>query len=232
MQTQSWSNISSEYVQKVMLLLNDMHQNFLVQVFDEEPTRERVRDAIATDMATELAAAEGTLGRILDEERNCKLSKSLEFDKKLSTARKGRMQKALTSMGYSDGQSTRLNFKNFAEHLMADGGPMSEEIRAIHDIHDMLKAYYEIAIERYKGALQREVIEASTLGKHCPLKVLNYTWVANLSDEHLAYIAGEERHIVEKRKTLQTQVARLEKAQEICASQGLAVKTDGALDEQ
>ena len=74
---------------------------------------------------------------------------------------------------------------------LMDAFNISNTGHTIEYIHDAIKAYYSIAIERFKDNVAKSVVESDLLGPNGPLKIFTPEYVGGLSDAELSAIAAE-----------------------------------------
>ena len=87
----------------------------------------------------------GVLVCLLEDERNGPLlTRNDEFAQNLSTARTQRIFSRLRALGFQDGVSNTINFQQLASLVH-----LSNEDFTIYDVHDTLKAYYDVAVKRF-----------------------------------------------------------------------------------
>lgn len=89
---------------------------------------------------------------------------------------------------------------------------LSNEDQVAYDIHDILKAYYKVELERFCGNMVVQVTERHLLGHEGPVKVLSPELVAGLSDLELADVASENFATSSLKAELQARADRLRKA--------------------
>lgn len=68
---------------------------------------------------------------------------------------------------------------------------LSNEDQAVFDIHDILRAYYKVAIKRFSDNVVVQVVERCYLGNKGPVKYVDPGYIGELSDEELSDIAAE-----------------------------------------
>jgi hypothetical protein len=89
---------------------------------------------------------------------------------------------------------------------------LSNEDSAVYDIHDILSAYYKVAMKRFVDTVVLQVTERHYMGHSGPLKYFSPAYVGGLSDEELRNVAGESKATTQERDRLTTLVGQLERA--------------------
>jgi hypothetical protein len=96
--------------------------------------------------------------------------------------------------------------------------PMSNSEHTIHEVHDILKAYYKVARKRFVDNVLMQAADFQLVtGPKNPLKLFSPQFVSNLSDEQLEEIAGEDVGLRRKRVALAKEVKDLEVGKKILA---------------
>ncbi|KAL2845913.1 hypothetical protein BJY01DRAFT_247427 [Aspergillus pseudoustus] len=89
---------------------------------------------------------------------------------------------------------------------------LSNEQQTVNDIHDILKAYYKIALKRFTDNVVLQVVERHILGPNGPVRAFSPDMVNDLDEAELMEIAGESFSTVSTRNDLVAQRERYEKA--------------------
>lgn len=83
------------------------------------------------------------------------------------------------------------------------------------EIHDLLKAYYEIALEDFISHIQHRIVEPFFQDKHGPVLGLSTDYILSLSEERIEMLGGEEKTVIDLRKDTIDKIKRLEDAMRI-----------------
>ena len=212
-QTVRWVPIAQEYVDKVVSLIRNCNLSLFAQLPVDERLKRKVLDTITDGMETSITAARSDLSRILTDEREGPLiTINHYFADNLAAARAERVVAQLTKLGYKDGQQYAMNFKSLTSVAHS-----SNEASAVHDIHDVLNAYYKVALKRFNDNVVNQVVERNLLGPGGPLTVFAPEWVGRLDSDELAAIAGEDFTTSNARTELTAQLGRLDQARKVCS---------------
>ena len=125
----------------------------------------------------------------------------------LAAARGERVLNRLKGLGLKDGQSNMVDLAQItaAAHL-------SNEQQAVYDIHDILRAYYKVAIKRFTDNVVLQVFERCYLDKSGPVKYVSPEYIVELADEELSRIAAESYATSSIRNEVSYRLERLENA--------------------
>lgn len=80
---------------------------------------------------------------------------------------------------------------------------LSNEDQAVHDIYDILKAYYKAAVKRLTDNVVVQVRERHLLASEGPVKILPPEWIGEFSDIELAKVGSENLATSSSRNELQ-----------------------------
>ncbi|RDL36733.1 Uncharacterized protein BP5553_06085 [Venustampulla echinocandica] len=84
-----------------------------------------------------------------------------------------------------------------------------------NEIHDLLKAYYEIALEDFLSHITGRIVEPFLQDKHGPVLGLSSDYISGFSEERIEMLGGEDRAVIEERKAAEKQIKKLEDAMRI-----------------
>ncbi|KAM0433962.1 hypothetical protein ACHAPT_003906 [Fusarium lateritium] len=85
----------------------------------------------------------------------------------------------------------------------------SLEKNMVYDVHDVLKVYYEIALEAFIRNMTKFIVEDFITNDDGPMMGLNTKWVLGLDEEQLDALGREDERIVERRSVLGGEIERL-----------------------
>lgn len=149
------------------------------------------------------------LRKILNDERGGILQTvNHYFADTLSAIRRERILARLKANGMEDGFVFEMSEVMDSVHL-------SNEDQAVNDIHDILKAYYRLAMKRFTDNIVVQVTERHILGIYGPVKALSTEMIGELQDEELMDIAGENFATSSARTELIAKCNRFHKALDI-----------------
>lgn len=93
---------------------------------------------------------------------------------------------------------------------------MSNTEQTIHDLHDILQAYYKVARKRFTdNIVMQSILHHLIAGPDTPLSLFCPEMVSRLTDEELDSIAGEAPSARRKREQLNKEIASLTEAKSI-----------------
>lgn len=167
-QTSKWKTISEVYLTKVMDAVTDYNDSALKEFVIDNDIRRKLLSLIEENAQVTLEEANMELNSILQAEQGGVLETS---DQRFNE---------------------RLSFMRYESMIaMVMQGPINNEVQAVNDIHDILKAYYKTSLTRFIDNIVIQVVERRILGEGGPLRVFTSEFVDALSDEDLSSITME-----------------------------------------
>ncbi|CRL30231.1 GTPase effector domain, GED [Penicillium camemberti] len=171
--------------------------------------REKLRRIISSREQETYSQAHEQLLKILKDERGGILQTvNHYYADNLSSIRQERVMTRLKTLGLHD----RILFNM---DRVLQGVYLSNEDQAIFDIHDILKAYYKVAMKRFTDNIVVQVSERYILGDRGPVKMFSPDIVGDFEDDKLIEIAGENFATASQRNDLVSKAARFKQALQI-----------------
>jgi hypothetical protein len=119
-------------------------------------------------------------------------------------------------LGLEDGAHLQVNLK-----AIVGAAHLSNEDQAVNDIHDILKAYYQVAMKRFMDNVILQVMEIIYLGDDGPVKAISPEYVGTLSETDLSNIAAESYATSSVRTDICYRIERLDKALSLAQNQAI-----------
>ncbi|MCJ1282732.1 hypothetical protein MMC26_002057 [Xylographa opegraphella] len=213
-QTSKWPLLANKHMEKIITIIQKCHNNILKETCSDESIRTRLCGKIDPDAESAFEAARAELAHLLVDERDGPLlTNDPCFAENLAKARADRFANGLKKLGLKDKQPN--NYINY--DIIKNGIRSSNEQTAIYDIHDTLKAYYDVALPRFVDNVSNQVVQRSLMGRKGPVSILTPEWVAGLDADDLVEIAGENPATSALREELNAAIGRLQKARKLCS---------------
>lgn len=225
-QASKWRNIAISHFQVILRSTTDVLKNILEDTARERITRERIWPKILEAGLAKEAEKTALLNDRMDDLTTKHLqTNNSAFVEKVAKARLLRFQAALyryqqaglsqQKPALSDSQlliDLRDTSALFSELHMSNSRNLENEI------HDTLKAYYEIARDEFVEFVTQLVVEKFLDSQQGPVLLFSPMYVAGLSDEAMADLAGEDEALVRERQEKEATLARLRRAEKIASS--------------
>lgn len=227
-QTVKWQHIAKIHLTKVKAAIENFLTAIIAQLVADPTIRDRLRARLVPMLDSSVTNASQNLDDALEDERTGILQTvNHYFADNLSAARQERVISRLRKLGFDDAIEDEVphlkrhrnsNTGTFSLRDLANTVHLSNEDQAVYDIHDILKAYYKVALKRFMDNVVIAVVERSWLGPAGFVGKFDGEFVGRLSDEDLASIAAENYSTTNVRAELQEKLRRFEEARRIAKS--------------
>ncbi|EED18923.1 dynamin family GTPase, putative [Talaromyces stipitatus ATCC 10500] len=206
-QSAHWRDIAFDLVNDIKALVEECHDVFLRTAIPDSRTRGEVMAMISKAQEAWNAEVDAALGELIDDQQKRPLMtfqpyllrEYQRFDRHLwrQVEQSRRNAKARRTPGQSEADGIE-------DRVGSDDGraQMSLELSQIFHVRKRLEVYYEIAMNRFVDNVAMQVVERHVLGPNCPLLTVSTKLLANLSDEDLHRIAGEDESVTRLRARL------------------------------
>lgn len=137
---------------------------------------------------------------------------SFELSALISQSRQQRM-KALM-------EKVKFTVKGYGDVVQLDAMLLtltaSNTDHTIHDLHDILKSYYEVARKRFVDVVCMQAVDYCLItGPAAPVKLFSPSFVSGLEANQLDRIAGEDLFTKRKREALKREIENLTNGKKI-----------------
>lgn len=205
-QSAPWENIAASYLKKVNSTVEAFNTALFSRLLKDDDIRANLRRRLSSSETLSSRKAHNQLAAILHDERGGILQTTNHyFADNLLKVRQERVAARLRAIVNEDNPLTDVSVLIAAVHL-------SNEDQAVNDIHDILKAYYKVALKRFNDNVVIQVVERHILGEGGPVKYLSQELIADLEDNELMDIVGEDFATASLRNDLTAKSERLQKA--------------------
>lgn len=208
-QSSPWEKIAVKYLENISSAVHSYNGTILAEILPDDDMREKLRGIISSREQETYNQAHEQLLKILNDERGGILQTvNHYYADSLSSIRQERVMVRLERLGLHDGIA-------FDMSRVLKGVHLSNEEQAVLDIHDILKAYYKVAMKRFTDNVIVQVSERYILGDGGPVKMFSPDMVGDFEDDKLTEIAGENFATASLRNDLISKAARFKEALEI-----------------
>lgn len=219
-QAVGWVQIANNHLKGVENIVKNFNDSLFIQTISDDRIRANIIVYLESLISAGMKAAEEELERILQDEREgILLTFNKIFETTLNSARLARICARMVNSGVSTGSYTATTLAGYAH--------VSIEDQAVYDIHDILKSFYKVAVERFTDNVVVQVIERHLLGSDGPVKCFSVEHVGGLTDSEVADIAGDDLPLRTLRAEFKGRIQRLQQAMDI-ANKVSSGKTAGA----
>ncbi|KAI9759619.1 MAG: hypothetical protein M4579_002187 [Chaenotheca gracillima] len=211
-QSRKWVDIASKYLVQVNEAVSAYNCAAFGESIADDDIRRKLRTRLESQGKASEASARVELGNIVrDEQEGILQTVNHYFADNLAKTREARTIARMKSVGLTENsQPLQAEF-----HKMVKNLHLSNEDQAVNDIHDILKAYYKVAMKRFMDNVVLQTTERHILGATGPVKVFAPEFVGGFSETELADLAAENYTTSRARTDIDSRVDRLQKALEI-----------------
>lgn len=208
-QSSPWKGIATIYIERIIAAIQNFNKSAFEQMMPDEDLKQKLKARLSHREKSAYENANDQLFKILMDERGGILQTvNHYFADNLSAIREERVMARLEAAGFED--EDRFDMAGIMKRVH-----LSNEDQAVNDIHDILKAYYKVAMKRFTDNVVLQVTERHLLGMDGPVKSLSPDMIADLEDSDLTDIAGENFSTSSARNELAVRLERIQRALEI-----------------
>jgi len=220
-QSRKWGDMTKIYMSRVIITLHRFIAAALRSVCPEEQARGQLWSAILESLVERYKMAMAQASLLIEvEQRKQPYTLNRQFTEALSKARGYRVTELLRPKARKDTRQYgelqyMVNLDDIAK--AAEGKSNVEQLQ--EEIHDILHAYYSLALDRFIDNVFQLAVDYYLLhGPSSPLKVFTQDWVINLESEQLERIVGETKSAKKRRSKLAKKIEDLSNALKILKS--------------
>ncbi|KAL6233526.1 hypothetical protein BDW75DRAFT_241925 [Aspergillus navahoensis] len=217
LQSAPWKGIALDHIDKVSEVVKAYNEQILSTIILDENVRGKLASRVTLVQAAAHARAKIEFARILDDKRGGILQTvNHYYADTLNAIRDERVRARLKQMGLQYNNVGQFNIAEVVKRVH-----LSNEDQAVNDIHDILKAYYKVAIKRFADNVVIQIVERYILGKDGPVRALCSNMVNDLGEGELLEIAGESFLTSSLRNELVSKCERFQQALKIAKQAGV-----------
>jgi hypothetical protein len=213
-QSEPWQNLTETYLEEVKGILDSFLDFSFPSIISDREVCVKLAGFLRPRVMEAYAKADEELRNLLRDEREGILQTVNNYlIDNIAETRHDRVMHRLKRAGFGESigpQSISPLYITKAIHL-------SNEEQAVYDIHDIIKSFYKVAMKRYLDNVVVQVVERHLLGKEGPLRLLTPEFVADLYDDNLAFLAGENQCTANARAEMKAKLDRLRRARDIAS---------------
>ncbi|OJD21879.1 hypothetical protein ACJ73_06779 [Blastomyces percursus] len=212
-QSTQWKHIATGYLRSITEIIGAFNREIFERMISDGELREKLKSRLHHFENLAFKRADEQLEKILSDERTGILQTvNHYFADTLSAIRQERVLARIKPM--ADYSGFNVNELMRCVHL-------SNEDQAVNDIHDILKAYYKVAVKRFADNVVLQVTERHLLGIHGPVRALSPDFIGDLPQCELEDVAAENFATSSARVELRTRCERLQGALEVAKQAGI-----------
>ncbi|KAK6526502.1 hypothetical protein TWF694_005085 [Orbilia ellipsospora] len=194
-QAKNWREFGRRHINAVAEVVRRFNLELFSKVIKEDRVRGRIMMAIARATYESIKGAYSLFDELVED----------EFTGILQTVDEDYIEKREAARM----ERIRLRQSMSLEDVMA---AHKRDDVIVEDIHDILKAYYPVAMKRFIATINLQVIERRLLGENSPIRLFKTEYIVRLTDEELHNLTREDLQVINTRKELQSQLDRATEA--------------------
>lgn len=222
-QSHNWKGIALSFINDAILYVHDFIFRLLRVVCPDNKVREGLLSHIMNDLLAKYRSAVKHVEYILKvEHRGILLTKSQSYGTTLNQMRYARLVKATNASAFT---TTTMNgrdcisVKAIEVSAAALATSKSNLENVVEEHHDVLYAYYMVAMRRFVDTVMAQAMDDYLLtGENSPIKIITPVFVSEMTDTQLEDIAGEDAVTKRERQALMGKIAALERGKEVLDS--------------
>ncbi|KAH0541846.1 hypothetical protein FGG08_003730 [Glutinoglossum americanum] len=220
-QTRDWASYAQQHAQAIRSIIQDSTKVLLSAICEDNAVRLNLEAKLSLFNLQAIRESEPELDSLIQDLREKPLQTyNPLFGKKIEQARRLRFNNALSRYLQQTGQLGNIYGGRMVDldpsHLF-DELHISKSRNLADDIHDTLKAYYDLEVVEFVGAVNSHITERYVTSPKGPARGFSPSWVGELPKEQLAELASESGEVIAKRKEIEGLLERLRLAEKILA---------------
>ncbi|TVY40800.1 Dynamin-A [Lachnellula subtilissima] len=245
-QTSKWQALGEEYLERLVTMTTDVSLKIFEKACMNVGTTERTRAglqerllALAEDSRKEVLQKMRSLC-----EKNASMALQTDTDDFLRKVRQAQMMRFINALQRyktsnplstfvrsltKDGSTLATGPENYGDWAVVDEKSIGSLFNEIHyagdrrenvedEIHDLLKAYYELALRNFIYDVRHNITEPFLQDSSGPLLGLSTDFVLSLKPEEVDVLGGEDEGVIVGRREADDKIGRLEVAMRIARS--------------
>ncbi|RKL47903.1 hypothetical protein BFJ70_g2270 [Fusarium oxysporum] len=218
-QVSKWGSIAQEHLDRVKDAMKSSYEEILRSVCpDSEGTmilHHELKSRLHSMFCETLNKTKQELDRYCEQETQKELLQTTnnEFRTKLEAWRMLRYAKAFYKG--TGGEEAQDLISTQTLSTMWTSMDLSNQGRMMYDIHDVFKVYYGISLESLISHVTQTIVEGFVMDKDGPLIKMTTEYVLGLPRQEVSDITKEDKKTGQLREQLNSDIKKLEGAQEI-----------------
>ena len=208
-QAQKWALHADFLVERAIIIVHQFVFQLMEDIFENAITRRELLDLMNDKMINGYKRAYDHKDFLVKMELGCRCQ-----------THNPNLDAAIDKIGREHFRTTLVESYNNQKRRLGEDQAFTAAVEATFgssglcdDLHDLLQAYYSIALDRFVDNICRQAVSYFLLeADSSPVKLLNAEFVSQLSDSQLERIAGEDAITRLKRVKLEAERGPLEKA--------------------
>lgn len=214
-QSRKWGQMARVYMSRIIIVIHRFIAATLRSACPDDHARAQLWSAILDSLVERYQRAIEQADLLVQVEQHKKpYTLNRRFNEALSKTRGQRITELLRPRARKDTKQYMsvqhmVNLDDIAQ--AAEGKSNVEQLK--EEIHDILRAYYSLALDRFIDNVFQLAVDYHLLhGPSSPLKVFTPDWVIDLEPSELERIVGESKSSKQRRKNIVKKITDLQNA--------------------
>ncbi|KAK2686021.1 hypothetical protein QWA68_015058 [Fusarium oxysporum] len=218
-QVSKWGSIAQEHLDRVKDAMKSSYEEILRSVCPDSGgtmiLHHELKTRLHSMFCETLNKAKQELDRYCEQETQKELLQTTnnEFRTKLEAWRMLRYARAFYKG--TGGEEAQDLISTQTLSTMWTSMDLSNQDRMMYDIHDVIKVYYGISLESFISHVTQTIVEGFVMDKDGPLSKMTTEYVLSLPKQEVSDITKEDETTGQLREQLNSDIKKLEGAQEI-----------------
>ncbi|TVY63650.1 Dynamin-1-like protein [Fusarium oxysporum f. sp. cubense] len=218
-QVSKWGSIAQEHLDRVKDAMKSSYEEILRSVCPDSGCTKilhhELKNRLHSMFCETLSKVKQELERYCEQETQKELLQTTnnEFRTKLEAWRMLRYARAFYQGTGGDKPQDLISSQTLRN--MWTSMDLSDQNRMVYDIHDVIKVYYGISLESFISHVTQTIVEGFVMDKDGPLSKMTTEYVLSLPKQEVSDITKEDETTGQLREQLNSDIKKLEGAQEI-----------------
>ncbi|WPH01631.1 Hypothetical protein R9X50_00448100 [Acrodontium crateriforme] len=218
-QSRNWRALALNYISILITKSHGFVKSLLTEICPDDSVRDALLSALMDDLLEIYQNAINHVNFLLRIERSgVPATLNHYFNENLQKSRQDRVRSSLEEHSFECNELDGKKSKAIRVQDVKQTSNMSNSEHVVLEIHDILEAYYKVALKRFTDNVAMQAADNFLInGPVTPLKLFSPAFVAALSEEQLAAICEEDNGLKRKRNNLEKKIQDLQMAKKIIA---------------
>ncbi|KAH0541847.1 hypothetical protein FGG08_003731 [Glutinoglossum americanum] len=217
-QTREWASHAQQHFEAIQAIIQEGTRSLLSVTCKGDNVRQSLEAELFAFNNEAVKAGEKEIVALVQDLREKPLqTNNPQFGLRIKSARQLRFENGLVQYLEASGQLASIHGDpaHLNPQLLFEALHISNSGNLADEIHDNLKAYYDLEVMNFVEFVVKHIVERYVASPIGGLKAFSPSWVGTLSAEELERLASESEETLVKRKEINDLLARLRKARSI-----------------
>ncbi|KAI9760933.1 MAG: hypothetical protein M1840_002175 [Geoglossum simile] len=217
-QTAEWGNLAQQHLERIQSIVEDFTKSLLRATCNDGAVIRKLETVLAEFDKAAYNQSKAQLDELIRDQREKPLQTNNPlYIKNVKSARRLRFNNALSRYLQREGQldNEEGDIRLRDPSSLFDVLHISNPENLADEIHDTLKAYYDLQVVDFFEFVNKHIVERYVGATDGPVRSFSPLWVAGLQDAELAELASESQETLAKRKEKEGVLRRFRRAENL-----------------